>query len=108
MHLFCAYLRTDSQFALYNIQWFVFITEMASVYCAVRTGSLNERLRFVLQGLITTEATNFMGVLVILMTGALMLQATCTASKATETVLDRRTSCIFDSKTIHVACRVGR
>jgi hypothetical protein len=28
-------------FALCNINWLVFITEMKSVYCAVRTGSLN-------------------------------------------------------------------
>ena len=29
-------------FALYSINWLVFITEMKSVYCAVRTGSLNK------------------------------------------------------------------
>ena len=28
--------------ATYSINWFVFITEMKSVYCAVRTGSLNK------------------------------------------------------------------
>jgi hypothetical protein len=28
-------------FILYNAQWLVFITEVASVHCAVRTGSLN-------------------------------------------------------------------
>jgi len=27
--------------APYNINWLVFITEIESVYCAVRTGSLN-------------------------------------------------------------------
>ena len=27
--------------ATYSINWLVFITEMKSVYCAVRTGSLN-------------------------------------------------------------------
>ena len=27
--------------SLYNINWLVFITETESVYCAVRTGSLN-------------------------------------------------------------------
>jgi len=26
----------------YNINWLVFITEMKSVYCAVRTGALNK------------------------------------------------------------------
>jgi uncharacterized membrane protein len=29
-------------FALYDVNWLVFITEMKSVYCAVRTGSLNK------------------------------------------------------------------
>ena len=29
-------------FAPYNINWLVFITEMKSVYSAVRTGSLNK------------------------------------------------------------------
>ena len=28
--------------ATYSIKWSVFITEMKSVYCAVRTGSLNK------------------------------------------------------------------
>ena len=28
--------------ATYSINWLVFITEMKSVYCAVRTGSLNK------------------------------------------------------------------
>jgi len=37
------------------------MTEMASVYCAVRNGSLNKTLRSVLQELINTEATDFMG-----------------------------------------------
>jgi hypothetical protein len=31
--------------SLYNINWLVFITEMESVYCAVRTGSLYIILR---------------------------------------------------------------
>ena len=31
-----------TNFALYNINWLVFITEMKSVYSAVRTGSLNK------------------------------------------------------------------
>jgi hypothetical protein len=29
-------------FALYNLNWLVFITEMKRVYCAVRTGCLNK------------------------------------------------------------------
>ena len=40
--------------ATYSINWLVFITEMKSVYCAVRTGSLNKVVcAFVLKGLIT-------------------------------------------------------
>jgi hypothetical protein len=35
-------LQQTATFALYNINWFVFLIEMKSVYCAVRTGSLNE------------------------------------------------------------------
>jgi len=35
IYVFCIYLRTN------RIKSLVFITEMASVYCAVRTGSLN-------------------------------------------------------------------
>jgi len=39
-------------FALYSIQWLVFITETTSFYCAVRTGSLNiTELYFVLKRL---------------------------------------------------------
>jgi hypothetical protein len=35
-------------FSLYNINWLIFITEMESVYCAVRTGSLYiKQIRFV-------------------------------------------------------------
>jgi hypothetical protein len=37
----------------YTINWLVFITEMKSFYCAVRTGSLKSILRFVFKGLIT-------------------------------------------------------
>jgi len=36
IYVFCIYLRTN-----YSINWLVFITEMKSVYSAVRTGSLN-------------------------------------------------------------------
>jgi hypothetical protein len=35
-------LQQTPTFALYNINWFVFLTEMKSVYCAVRTESLDE------------------------------------------------------------------
>jgi hypothetical protein len=40
IYVFCIYLRTATS-ALYNINWLVFITEMKSVYSAVRSGSLN-------------------------------------------------------------------
>jgi hypothetical protein len=39
--MFCIYFRIATS-APYNINWFVFITEMESVYCAVRIGSLNK------------------------------------------------------------------
>jgi hypothetical protein len=32
--------------ALYNANWLAFITDMKSVYCAVRTGSLNKAVCF--------------------------------------------------------------
>jgi hypothetical protein len=35
-------LQQTATFALFKINLFVFLTEMKSVYCAVRTGSLNE------------------------------------------------------------------
>ena len=44
----------------YNINWLVFITEMKSVYSAVRTGSLNKTvcaLRLVFQGLMANVVT---------------------------------------------------
>jgi hypothetical protein len=31
-------------FAPQNINWLIYVTEMQSVYCAVRTGSLNKAL----------------------------------------------------------------
>jgi len=37
--------------ATYIINWVVFITEVKSVYCAVRTGSLNKAVCFVFRGL---------------------------------------------------------
>ena len=41
IYVFCIYLRTNSD--LYHLQHkLVFIPEMKSVYCAVRTGSLNK------------------------------------------------------------------
>ena len=41
----CVLYLSDLQtatFATYSINWLVFITDMKSVYCAVRTGSLNK------------------------------------------------------------------
>jgi hypothetical protein len=38
--VFFAVLRTDSDFALYIINWLVFITVVESVHSAVRTDSL--------------------------------------------------------------------
>jgi hypothetical protein len=38
--------------ALHNVNVLVFMTEMKGVYCAVRTGSCLNSLRFVLKGLI--------------------------------------------------------
>ena len=44
-------------FASYIVNWSVFITEMKSVYCAVRTGSLNKTdLRFFFKGLNARES----------------------------------------------------
>ena len=43
--------------AAYSINWLVFITEMKSVYCAVRTGSLNKAVcASVFKGIITWAA----------------------------------------------------
>ena len=42
IYLCCIFLRTNSDCATYSINWLVFITEMKSVYSAVRTGSLNK------------------------------------------------------------------
>jgi len=42
IYLFCIYLRTNSDLCHLSINWLVFITEMKSVYCVVRTGSLNK------------------------------------------------------------------
>ena len=41
IYVFCIYLRINSDLC-HAINWLVFITEMESVYSAVRTGSLNE------------------------------------------------------------------
>jgi hypothetical protein len=48
---FYIYLSTHSNFALYNLKWLDFITEMKSVYCALGTGSLNNSLWFVFKEL---------------------------------------------------------
>jgi hypothetical protein len=37
---FCIYLSTNNDFVLYNLKWLDFITEMKSVHCALRPGSL--------------------------------------------------------------------
>jgi hypothetical protein len=43
IYVFCISLRTNSDLChLHKKNWLVFITEMKSVYSAVRTGSLNE------------------------------------------------------------------
>jgi len=54
--VFCVDLRTNSIISLYSINLSVFITEAESVYCALRTGSLNQTATFSsLEG----EAINF-------------------------------------------------
>jgi hypothetical protein len=40
--VFCIYLKDTATFATYSVSWLYFITEMKSVYCAVRIGSLNK------------------------------------------------------------------
>jgi len=40
LYVFCIYMRTIATCATYSIKWLAFITEMKSVYSAVRTGSL--------------------------------------------------------------------
>jgi len=40
VYVFCMALRMDSNFALYSTNRSVFVTELESVYCAVRTESL--------------------------------------------------------------------
>jgi hypothetical protein len=42
IYVFCIYLRRKSKFAIYNLNWLVFITETKSVYCALWIGSLNK------------------------------------------------------------------
>ena len=41
IYVFCIYPRKTATCSTYSINWLVFITEMKSVYSAVRTGSLN-------------------------------------------------------------------
>jgi hypothetical protein len=40
-YVFCMDLRTSTEYFYIRSSWLVFITETVSVYCAVRTGSLN-------------------------------------------------------------------
>jgi hypothetical protein len=40
IYVFCTDFRTNSKFALYHTNRLVFITQVDSVYCAVRTESL--------------------------------------------------------------------
>ena len=61
--MFCIYLRKNSDCATYSINWLVFITEMKSVYSAVRTGSLNTavcawalKVYFSLQTVVRTQS----------------------------------------------------
>jgi hypothetical protein len=54
--VFCMYLRTDSEFAVCNINSVVVITETEIVRCAVRTGSSENMLRFIRKGLTHLEA----------------------------------------------------
>jgi hypothetical protein len=42
IYVFCIIWEQTATCASYSINWLVFITEMKSVYCAVRTGSLNK------------------------------------------------------------------
>ena len=42
IYVFCIYLRTNSDLCHLQHKPIGFITEMKSVYCAVRTGSLNK------------------------------------------------------------------
>jgi hypothetical protein len=55
----CVWEQT-AKLALYSINCVVIITETESVYCAVRTGSLKNRLRFVLKGLIGLRCKKLM------------------------------------------------
>jgi hypothetical protein len=44
LYVFCISLRTNRALCYLSINWLVFITEMKSVYSAVRTGSLNKAI----------------------------------------------------------------
>ena len=45
LRVLCLFENKQRLVATYSINWLVFITEMKSVYCAVRTGSLNKAVR---------------------------------------------------------------
>jgi hypothetical protein len=45
IYVFCIYLRINGDFCPIQHNWLVFITEIKSVYSAVRTGSLSKAVR---------------------------------------------------------------
>jgi hypothetical protein len=57
--VFCVRLRKKTATSgLYSINWLVFITEVESVYCAVRVGPYIKRTHFFFKGLIITCNTS--------------------------------------------------
>ena len=49
--MFYVHLRGKSDISLYNVERLVVITETENVFCAVRTGPFNKKLRFIIKGL---------------------------------------------------------
>jgi hypothetical protein len=60
----CVLYLPEKNCATYSINWLVFITEMKSVYSAVRIGSLNS-LPFVCKGLAIFPSTVYSPVILI-------------------------------------------
>ena len=60
IYVFCVVLRINNNFPLHIINRMVFITEMESVYCAVRTESYIAPLHLILKGL-TLFTINYIG-----------------------------------------------